>query len=118
MKCTSIIKNPVAVWPAAILATAIIFLCVSGAKAETTSTETKEKLIEQCIRQMTEINADGTGRAMAFQRLQELGPDAKSAVPALTKALVRDLKMARFRNFRIIATGCVRLLNFVLCMGS
>lgn len=87
MKRTSKIKNLVAVLPTATLTTAIIFLCISGGKAETTFTEPKKKLIEQCIRQMTESNADGAGKAMAFQRLQELGPDAKSAVPALTKAL-------------------------------
>ena len=69
------------------LMTATIFLCVSGANAETPSTDAKEKLIEQCIRQMTETSADGAGKAMAYQRLRDLGPHAKSAVPALTKAL-------------------------------
>ncbi len=80
------------------LMTAMIFLCVSGGKAETPSTEAKEKLIEQCIRQMTEPAADGAGKAMAFQMLQELGPDAESAVPALTKALDHEDSYVRIQS--------------------
>lgn len=76
----------------------MIFLCISGGKAETPSTEAKEKLIEQCIRQMTESSADGAGKAMAFQRLQELGPDAESAVPALTKALDHEDSFVRIQS--------------------
>ena len=66
------------------LMTAMIFLCVSGGKAETPSSEAKEKLIEQCTRQMTETGGDGAGRGMSFQRLQALGADAKSAVSPIT----------------------------------
>jgi hypothetical protein len=80
------------------LMTAMIFLCVSGGKAETLPTEeAKTKLIEQCIRQMTESSADGAGKAMAFHMLQKLGPDAKSAVPALTKALDHEDSYVRIQ---------------------
>lgn len=78
------------------LMAAMIFVCISGVKAETPSNEAKEKLIEQCIRQMTKPS--GTGRAMAFQRLQELGPDAKRAVPALTKALDHEDSYVRIQS--------------------
>ena len=98
MKRTNIIKSIAAVLPTASLTTAIIFLCVSNGKAETPSTEAREKLIEQCIRQMTEADADGAGKAMAFQRLQALGPDAKSAVPALTKALEHEDRNIRIQS--------------------
>ena len=97
MKRTSIIKNIFAVLPTAALTTVIIFLSVSSGKAET-PIEAKEKLIEQCIRQMTETDADGAGKAMAFYRLQELGPDAKSAVPALTKALDHEDSYIRVQS--------------------
>ena len=98
MTPNSIIKNIGAVLPTVTLTTVITFLCVSGGKAETPSTEAKERLIEQCIRQMTETDADGAGKAMAFQRLQELGPDAKSAVPALTKALDHEDSYIRIQS--------------------
>lgn len=81
------------------LVTAMIFLCVSGGKADTLSTEeAKKKLIEQCIRQMTESSADGAGKAMSFHMLQKLGPDAKSAVPALTKALDHEDSYVRIQS--------------------
>ncbi|QTN33470.1 HEAT repeat domain-containing protein [Akkermansiaceae bacterium] len=72
------------------LTTALVFLCVSGGNAATPYDEAKEKLIEQCIRQMTGTGGDGAGRGMSFQTLQKLGPEAKSAVPALTKALEHE----------------------------
>jgi HEAT repeat protein len=81
------------------LMTAMIFLCVSSGKAETRSTEEAKKgLIDQCIRQMTESSADGTGKAMAFHMLQKLGPEAKSAVPALTKALDHEDSYIRIQS--------------------
>ncbi|MDF1712638.1 MAG: hypothetical protein P1U90_10405 [Akkermansiaceae bacterium] len=59
----------------------------SWGNEEKRSIEAREKLIEQCIRQMAERGGDVAGRAMSFQTLQKLGADAKSSVPALTRAL-------------------------------
>ncbi|MBT8044941.1 MAG: HEAT repeat domain-containing protein [Verrucomicrobiae bacterium] len=98
MTITNIPKRIGAVLSTATLTTVITFLCISGGKAETPSVEAKEKLIEQCIRQMTETNADGAGKAMAFRKLQELGPDAKSAVPALVKALDHEEDYIRVQS--------------------
>jgi HEAT repeat protein len=76
--------------------TLILILASNGKAEETSAIVAKKKLIEQCIKQMTE--PDGTGRAMAFNRLQKLGPDAESAVPALSEALKHKDSIVRIQS--------------------
>ncbi len=77
----------------------ILLLAASGRAEEAPAiVANKKKLIEQCIKQMTEDEADGAGKAMAFHMLQKLGPDAVPAVPALSEALKHEDNYVRIQS--------------------
>ncbi len=67
------------------------------------ATEGEQKLIQQCVDEITDLGKegviqDGAGIAMAFGRLQELGPKAKAAIPVLSQALRYDSGYARIQS--------------------
>lgn len=76
----------------------ILLLASSGRAEEMPANDAKKKqdLIEQCLTQMNEPH--GEGRAMAFHMLQKLGPDADTAVPALSEALKHKDSYVRIQS--------------------
>jgi len=78
----------------AVLTTAIFLIFASGT---TMANEKLNKLIEQCTRQITDTSAP-SGMAMSFHMLQKLGPKAKTAIPALTKALDHEKSFVRIQS--------------------